>query len=280
VYGVLKKNILKAEPNLASSEIKRKVKEKIMELYLNYIFLGNNAYGIETASRIYFGTSAQNLDVLQSAILASIPKSPSSVNPYGGRIRLMGKLTVTEGEDPIEMSGAIKQIVLEKIRNDLSQIDLSNKKDNNYFFNVLKGLISFQLSHEGRQFKVEYTQGRKDYSLERMFEQGFITDKQLKDAFIEGLDYQFKRTPTTIKAPHFVERITEYLKNNEFDGVTFDKDQLYRGGYTITTSLDYDVQQMSESSFQENIKTINGYGANNSAMVYLDSINGDVIAYV
>lgn len=50
------------------------MKETTLELYLNYIFLGNNAYGIEAASHTYFGTSANNLGVLESAIIASIPK--------------------------------------------------------------------------------------------------------------------------------------------------------------------------------------------------------------
>jgi membrane carboxypeptidase/penicillin-binding protein PbpC len=83
-----------------------------------------------------------------------------------------------------------------------------------------------------------------------------------------------------MKAPHFVERVREYLQQNEFNGVTFDADQLSRGGFIVKTTLDYDIQKMSEDSFQENIKTINGYGANNSSMIYLDSLNGDVIAYV
>jgi membrane peptidoglycan carboxypeptidase len=49
-------------------------KEKILELYLNKISYGNNAYGIEEAAKTYFGKSAKDLGVLGSAILASIPK--------------------------------------------------------------------------------------------------------------------------------------------------------------------------------------------------------------
>jgi membrane peptidoglycan carboxypeptidase len=45
-----------------------------LELYLNKIEFGNNAYGIEAAAQTYFGTSAINLSVLQSSILAAIPK--------------------------------------------------------------------------------------------------------------------------------------------------------------------------------------------------------------
>jgi len=49
-------------------------KEKILELYLNKISFGSNAYGIEQAARTFFGVHAKDLSVLQSAILASLPK--------------------------------------------------------------------------------------------------------------------------------------------------------------------------------------------------------------
>ena len=49
-------------------------KEKILELYLNKIGFGSNAYGIEQASKTFFGKSASDLGVLGSAILAAIPK--------------------------------------------------------------------------------------------------------------------------------------------------------------------------------------------------------------
>jgi membrane peptidoglycan carboxypeptidase len=50
------------------------MKNKTLELYLNYISFGNNAYGIQSASKTYFGIPAKNLSILQSSILASLPK--------------------------------------------------------------------------------------------------------------------------------------------------------------------------------------------------------------
>ena len=58
------------------------MKEKIIELYLNYVFLGNNAYGVEAASKTYFNKSAKDLTVMEASILASIPKAPSRYDPY------------------------------------------------------------------------------------------------------------------------------------------------------------------------------------------------------
>jgi penicillin-binding protein 1A len=63
-------------------EIERKYpKDKILEIYLNQIPLGNGAYGVEAASQRYFGKSVRDLNVAEAATLAAIPKAPSRYNP-------------------------------------------------------------------------------------------------------------------------------------------------------------------------------------------------------
>ena len=56
-------------------------KDKILELYLNQINLGNGAYGVETASQRYFGKSVKDLNLAEAATLAALPKAPSRYNP-------------------------------------------------------------------------------------------------------------------------------------------------------------------------------------------------------
>ncbi len=56
-------------------------KEKILELYLNQIYLGNGAHGVETASQRYFGKSVRNLIMAEAATLAALPKAPERYNP-------------------------------------------------------------------------------------------------------------------------------------------------------------------------------------------------------
>ena len=56
-------------------------KDKILELYLNQIDLGNRAFGVETAAQRYFGKPAKQLNVAEAAMLAAIPKGPSRYNP-------------------------------------------------------------------------------------------------------------------------------------------------------------------------------------------------------
>ncbi len=64
-------------------------KERIMELYLNEIYLGNGSYGIASASLNYFNKSLSDLEVEEMALLAALPKAPSSYNPYKSPIKAM-----------------------------------------------------------------------------------------------------------------------------------------------------------------------------------------------
>ena len=57
-------------------------KEEILNLYLNYIYLGHGTYGIEAAAQGYFGKSAKYLTIAEAAILASLPKAPNNYSPY------------------------------------------------------------------------------------------------------------------------------------------------------------------------------------------------------
>ena len=82
-------------------------KKRILELYLNQIYLGQGAYGIASASLEYFNKSINELNYEETALLAALPKAPSKYNPY-------------------------KNIELAKFRRDLV---LKNLFDNNYLTN-------------------------------------------------------------------------------------------------------------------------------------------------
>ncbi len=56
-------------------------KEKILELYLNKIYLGNRAYGVGAAAKIYYGKTLKELDLAQLAMIAGLPQAPSTQNP-------------------------------------------------------------------------------------------------------------------------------------------------------------------------------------------------------
>jgi len=56
-------------------------KAEILEIWLNRVYLGSGAWGVDAAARLYFGTSARNLNLWQSAVLAGLPRAPSRINP-------------------------------------------------------------------------------------------------------------------------------------------------------------------------------------------------------
>ena len=56
-------------------------KEKILEIYMNQIFLGHRAYGFAAASEVYFGKPLKDVSIAEAAMLAGLPKAPSAYNP-------------------------------------------------------------------------------------------------------------------------------------------------------------------------------------------------------
>ncbi|OGM07629.1 hypothetical protein A2130_03020 [Candidatus Woesebacteria bacterium GWC2_33_12] len=73
----------KVKEFILSVQIERKYsKDEILQMYLNEAPYGGNARGVETASEIYFGKSSKDLNLLESAILAGFPQSPSRYSPY------------------------------------------------------------------------------------------------------------------------------------------------------------------------------------------------------
>ena len=66
-------------------------KEKILELYMNEIFLGQNSYGVAAASQTYFNKKLSDLAPHEAAFLASLPKAPSDYHPVRRKDRLMAR---------------------------------------------------------------------------------------------------------------------------------------------------------------------------------------------
>ena len=91
-------------------------KDKILELYLNEIFLGQNAYGIAAASLVYFDKSVNELTISEAAYLAALPKAPSSLHPVRNRDRAIERRNYVI--DRLLENGWIKQADADKARKD------------------------------------------------------------------------------------------------------------------------------------------------------------------
>src|SRR5712672_849011 len=91
-------------------------KDKILELYLNEIYLGLGAYGIAAASLVYFDKSVNELTVAEAAYLAALPKAPSSLHPVKNRDRAIERRNYVV--DRLLVNGWIKQADADKARKD------------------------------------------------------------------------------------------------------------------------------------------------------------------
>lgn len=156
---------------------RRYSKQEILQMYLNQIYFGQGAYGIEMAARTYFDKSARELDLGESAMLAGIVRAPSLYNPA------------------TNLNGARE---------------------------------------------------RQSLVLQRMVELGMITPEEAREARQKPLHPQNRLAGQT-RAAYFVAEIVKYLQEKFPD----QPDLAYTGGLHIHTTLDFDVQEAAEKTFQE-----------------------------
>jgi penicillin-binding protein 1A len=91
-------------------------KDKILELYLNEIYLGLGAYGVAAASLVYFDKSVNELTVAEAAYLAALPKAPAALHPVRNRDRAIERRNYVI--DRLLENGWIKQADADKARKD------------------------------------------------------------------------------------------------------------------------------------------------------------------
>ena len=70
------------EALLAFELEKRYSKDRLLELYLNQVYMGHGAFGVEAAARMYFGKSVQDLTLPEASMLAALPRSPGNYSPF------------------------------------------------------------------------------------------------------------------------------------------------------------------------------------------------------
>lgn len=112
IGGVTRKKTItrKLREALLAIQIERNYsKQQILEMYLNQVYYGSGAYGVQAAAQTYFGKSVDKLDLAQCALLAGLPQLPSYYSPYSnikaaktrrdtvlGRMRDLGYITPDE----------------------------------------------------------------------------------------------------------------------------------------------------------------------------------------
>ncbi|WP_379970713.1 transglycosylase domain-containing protein [Ectobacillus sp. sgz5001026] len=176
-------------------------KEQILEGYLNTIYYGNGAYGIEAASRLYFNKHAKDLTLAEASLLAGIPKGPSNYSPY------------------------------------------TNLAD---------------------------VTSRQHLILAEMERQGYISKTEEQVASQQKLVFATIQKKEDEIAPYFQDAVLQsLLSDTKLD------EQVMRGGLRIYTTLDRNLQQLTEQTVA---KTIPSTTALEAAVVVMDPKTGEVKA--
>jgi len=121
----------------------------------------------------------------------------------------------------------------------------------------------------------ERAKARRSYVLDQMQSIDKITPAQQDSADAEPIK-TIGAQVATIKAPHFVFQV----RNQLADILGGDEGAVTRGGFKVTTSLDWRIQQTAERQVKDNVERLHGSNVWNAALVSLDTRSGEVLAYV
>ena len=134
-------------------------KDQILEIYMNQIFLGERAYGFASAAEIYFGKPLKDISIAEAAMLAGLPKAPSTfnpiVNPSRARVRQLYIIERMLDNDFITKEQAVaatKEVLKLKRDND------TNKSHAEYVSEAVRQLVYAQYGAE------TYTKGLNVYT--------------------------------------------------------------------------------------------------------------------
>ncbi len=279
-------------------------KERILELYLNQIYLGQGTYGIAAASLEYFDKSIKNLNYSEAALLAALPKAPSKYNPY-------------------------RYPEVAKFRRNLV---LQNLVDNNFIpKNKLKILKEANLNLKKRKIEIvneanSYTEEvrrtvKNIYGFEKLYSQGLSISTPLNINYqIQALkslrkgieDYDKRRGwrgPITnkVKNSNWKKNISKYkldpslkwevaeiisTNDREIRFKLIDKNKKNFEGIILLKDLRWtlkqkkklqDVHEVGDIFFvkkEKNIWKIKQYPKVNGGIIVLNPYNGDVLALV
>jgi membrane peptidoglycan carboxypeptidase len=179
-------------------------KKQILEMYLNQIYYGNQAYGIEAAAKTYFAQpDLSQLTLAQMAMLAGLAQRPSDY-------------------DPVQNPDAAR--------------------------------------------------ARRAQVLDAMVDAAYITPSEAELAKAEPI--VVKQATTSLYAAHFTFRVREQLIRE------LGEKAAYRGGYTVFTTLDWNMQQLAEKEVRDHVDALKGSNVNNAALITMDPTTGEVLAYV
>ncbi|MEW5744901.1 MAG: PBP1A family penicillin-binding protein [Nitrospirota bacterium] len=132
------------EARLAMKLEKELSKKEILELYLNRVYFGHGAYGVEMASRTYFGKSVGQISLPEAAMLAGLIKAPTTYSPYNDLVRAKGRQEIVLAR--MEEEGFIKPS--ERTAAKTAALALSTARANTETYNYFLEYIRQQLEQK------------------------------------------------------------------------------------------------------------------------------------
>ena len=279
-------------------------KKRILELYLNQIYLGQGTYGIAAASLEYFDKSIKELNYSEAALLAALPKAPSKYNPY--RYPEVAKFRRNLVLENLEENNFISKKQLIKFKE--SKLKLKKRK--------------IEIVNEANSYTEEVRKTVKNiYGFEKLYSQGLSISTPLKINYqIQALkslrkgieDYDHRRgwrgpIANKIRDKNWQDKISQYkldptlnwnlaeiisLENNEIKFQLIDKKKenikenlVYKNiKWTIPKKkLIKDIHKIGDIIFvkkEKNFWFLKQYPKVNGGIVVLDPFTGDVLALV
>jgi penicillin-binding protein 1A len=191
-----------------------KGKQEIITAYLNNNFYGNSTYGVKAAAKGYFGKKLEELTLAEHAILAAIPQSPTR----------------------FDLVRNAEEVCLDEIDPDAAEAEDGEVVDCKEIQLVVPDTT-------------EIVQ-RRNYILDLMRTRSPLTGKQHSAAEYEAAKLEpvviTKQVSATWRAPHFVWQVREALVGIVCPDDPDDCTEVDTGGYRVTTSLDWEMQKITE----------------------------------
>ena len=228
-------------------------KERILELYLNQIYLGQGTYGIAAASLEYFDKSIKELTYSDSALLAALPKAPSKYNPY--RYPKVAEFR--------------RNLVLKN----LEENNFISKKNLNEFQNLKLNLKKrkIEIVNEANSYTEEVRRSvNENYGFEKLYSQGLSIRTPL------NIDYQIQAIKSLRKG------IEDYDKRHGWRGPITNKIKYKNwekklGKFKLDPTLQWEVAEIIEvNDFEIKFRLIGNKKENTEGILYAKNLQWTV----
>lgn len=137
---------------------------------------------------------------------------------------------------------------------------------------VLAGLPQAPSRYSPFGANPELAKARQEQVLQRMVEDGYISDEEKQNAL--NLELKFAKQSTNIKAPHFVMYVKDILTEK------YGQKRVEQGGLRVTTSLDYELQEVVQASLSAEIAKLENYQVSNGASLVTKPKTGEILAMI